>query len=215
MNRTLFFVALIVSLLINSKVLAQSQEPPKFEVAAEFTTLEREAYVGLKTDLGLGARFTYNLNRIFSLEAAGYFFPQRCFDCRYNGRETEVVGGLKVTKRFGNWGIFAKGRPGFVSFGAGNANIVAAPGPPEFPFRFESKRLTSFAADIGGGVEFYASRRLVTRFDAGDTIIHFGRSTNNVLQFIPDTNSFVLLPLNVPSRTNHKLQIMASVGFRF
>ena len=215
MKRTLFFIAVIVSLLISSSVLGQSQDPPKFEVAGEFTTLEREDFISLKTDPGFGGRFTYNLNRIVSFETAGYYFPQRCFDCRNNGRVTEVVGGVKLTKRFENWGIFMKGRPGFVSFENGESNIVAAPGPPAFPFTFETKRLTTFAVDVGGGVEFYPSRRIVTRFDLGDTIIHFDRSTNNVLQFIPDTNTFVLLPLNVPSRTTHKFQFMTSVGFRF
>ena len=31
--------------------------------------------------------------------------------------------------------------------------------------------------DIGGVVEFYPSRRIVTRFDAGDTIVHVKRQT--------------------------------------
>lgn len=42
MNRTLFVV--VVIFLIQSPSLAQSQEVPKFEVAGEFTTLEREGF---------------------------------------------------------------------------------------------------------------------------------------------------------------------------
>src|SRR5215208_1703879 len=88
MNRTLFVVAVIV--LIQSQALAQSQELPKFEVAAEFTTLEREAFFQRRTEPGFGGRFTYNLNEVVSLEAAGYFFPKRCFQCRNSGTITEV-----------------------------------------------------------------------------------------------------------------------------
>jgi hypothetical protein len=80
MNRTLFVV--VVIFLIQSPSLAQSQEVPKFEVAGEFTTLEREAVFERRTEPGFGARFTYNINKVFSVEAAGYFFPKECLQCR-------------------------------------------------------------------------------------------------------------------------------------
>jgi hypothetical protein len=217
MNRVLFIVAAIALSLIPCQAQSQSQELPKFEVAAEFTTLERDSFTGNKTEPGLGGRFTFNLNRVVSLETAGYFFPKRCFSCRDNGRITEVLAGVKVGKRFENWGIFAKARPGVVSFSEGDVNIIAAPPPadPSFPFQFETRRTTNFATDIGAVLEFYPSKRIVTRFDAGDTLVHFNSRTRNVIQFIPSTNSFLVLPLNVPSRTTHSFQFMASVGFRF
>jgi hypothetical protein len=110
------FVAAIVILLVQSQAFSQSQEVPKYEVAAEFTTFERDnEYTGQRTEPGFGGRFTYNINRIFSIESAGYFFPKRCFDCVNPGRVTQVLGGVKVGKRFENWGIFAKVRPGVVS----------------------------------------------------------------------------------------------------
>ena len=212
MKRAHFLVVAIAVLLIHSAALAQSQDPPKFEVAAEFTTLERDAN---NTEPGLGGRFTYNLNRIFSLEAAGYFFPRRCFDCRNNGRVTEALGGVKVGKRFGSWGIFGKVRPGVVSFSEGESNIVPAPEIPGFPFRFERNHSNHFATDIGGVLEFYPSKRIVTRFDAGDTIIHFGSRTSNFLQFDGTTNTFTVVPFTIGSRTTHNFQFMTSVGFRF
>ena len=108
MNRTLFVIAVI--LLIQSPSLAQSQELPKFEVAGEFTTLEREAFSQRRTEPGFGARFTYNLNQMFSLEAAGYLFPKKCSECRNTGNVAEGLAGVKVGKRFEKWGIFAKAR---------------------------------------------------------------------------------------------------------
>ena len=214
MKRMLFTAATIVVFAITCQAQSQPQELPKFEVAAEFTTLEREAFDG-RTEPGFGARFTYNLNKMFSLETAAYYFPRSCAFCRENGTLTEVVGGLKVGKRFEKWGIFAKGRPGVVSFSRGQFNLVPAAGPPSFPFTFETVRTNSFAVDAGGVLEFYPSKHIVTRFDAGDTIIHFNRSTQDIVQFISNLNTFELLHLNVPARTTHNFQFMASVGFRF
>jgi hypothetical protein len=215
MKRTHFVVVAIAILFIHSTAPGQSQDPPKFEVAGEFTTLERDANT---TEPGFGGRFTYNLNRIFAIEAAGYFFPRSCFDCRDNGRATEALGGVKVGRRFGSWGLFGKARPGVVSFSAGNTDIVSSPNNPAFPgfpFRFETSRATHFATDIGGALEFYPSKRIVTRFDAGDTIIHYGSRTSNFLQFDGTTNTYTLVPFTIGSRTTHNFQFMASVGFRF
>ncbi len=106
MTRTCLLTATIVMLLMHSQVFAQSQDVPKFEVAAEFTTLERNDFRG-RTEPGFGGRFTFNFNRVFSLETAGYFFPKRCINCSEPGRVTEVLGGVKVGKRFEKWGIFA------------------------------------------------------------------------------------------------------------
>jgi hypothetical protein len=214
MKTTRVIVSLIGLLLLSSPAVSQSEDVPKFEVAAEFTSLERDNGGGKRSEPGVGARFTFNLNRVVSLETAGYFFPKRCFDCSNNGRVTEVLGGVKVGKRFQNWGIFAKARPGVISFGQGKFNIVPAPSNPGFPFTFEAERLSTFATDIGGVIEFYPSRRIVTRFDAGDTIIHFNRRTTNGIRFDPE-RGFSLVPFTFPSRNSHNFQFMASVGFRF
>jgi hypothetical protein len=208
------FIAVIVILLGQSQAFSQSDDLPKFEVAAEFTTLERDAFNG-RTEPGVGGRFTYNLNKVFSLEAAGYFFPRRCLSCRNNGRVTEALGGVKVGKRFNSWGIFAKARPGVVSFSEGEFNIRHVPSSIFDDIEIERNRLTNFAADLGGVVEFYPSKRIVTRFDAGDTLIHFSRRTTNVVIFDPVTSGFTLAPFTSPARTTHNFQFMASVGFRF
>jgi hypothetical protein len=214
MNRTLFVV--VVMLLIQSPSLAQSQELPKFEVAGEFTTLEREAFPGRRTEPGLGARFTYNLNEMFSLEAAGYFVPKQCSECRNGGNVAEGLAGVKVGKRFEKWGIFAKGRPGAISFSRGALDVIVPPGTSAFgPVEFDFKRLTAFALDVGGVVEFYPSKRIVTRFDVGDTIIHFNRRTMKTIVFDPVTNTIGPGTNLIPSRTSHNFQFMTSVGFRF
>jgi hypothetical protein len=213
MNRTVFVV--VVVCLVQLQALAQSDELPKFEVAAEFTTLEREAF-SRRTEPGLGGRFTYNLNEMFSLEAAGYFFPKRCSECRNAGNISQGLAGVKVGKRFENWGVFAKARPGVVSFSQGAFDAFPPPdGFPFSPIEIKPKRLTAFAMDVGGVVEFYPSKRIVTRFDLGDTIIHFNRRTMNTVSFNDVTNTITPTTIPIPARTSHNFQFMTSVGFRF
>ena len=216
MNRTSFLTAAISIFLLHSVALSQSQDLPKFELAAEFTTFEREDFFGGRTEPGLGGRFTYNLNRVFSLEAAGYFFPKECFTCRNSGRIIQALGGVKAGKRFEKWGIFGKARPGIVSFSDGEFNILpTGPVTPTSMFELRRNRVTSFATDIGAVVEFYPSKRIVTRFDAGDTIVYFTRRTTNNIQFDPATNSSFIGPVTTPARTTHSFQFFASIGFRF
>ena len=212
MNRTQLLIAFIGLLLVQSQVRAQTSDVPKYEIAGEFTSMGRNDFTG-GMEAGVGARFTFNLNKNFALETAAYHFPRTCFSCEHNGTVTQVVGGLKAGKRFEKWGIFAKARPGVVSFSRGEFNAVPAPGNPVFPFEFESNRVNAFAVDAGGVVEFYPSKRIVTRFDVGDTITHFSRRQFNSI--LSDGTTFTLFPITRPAKTTHNFQFMAGVGFRF
>ena len=217
MNKSRLLTVIIAVCLTQSQAFSQDQdqELPKFEVAAEFTSFERDAFNRQRTEPGLGGRFTFNLNQTFALEAAGYFFPKQCFDCVNNGRVLQTVGGVKVGKRFENWGIFLKARPGIISFSDGERNLSPTGPFPLSPFQVTFNRVSSFATDLGGVLEFYPSKRIVTRFDAGDTIIYFTRRTTNDIRFNPITNLFEVGPVTRPAKTTHSFQFMASVGFRF
>lgn len=216
MNRKSMQLVVVCLLLLQSGVLAQSTDVPKYEIAVEFTTLEREVlFAAKKAEPGVGARFTYNLNETFAFEAAGYLFPERCFQCVHAGRRHQIVAGVKVGKRFEKWGIFAKTRPGVVSFSQGEFNLLRLTPGGIFPVEVEVNRVNSFAVDFGGVVEFYPSRKIVTRFDLGDTMIHFGRRTGSFLGIDPATGGPQLVFLPLPSRTAHNFQFIAGVGFRF
>jgi hypothetical protein len=214
MNRRLSLLAIGLLLLTQSNSFAQSQDLPKFEVAGEFSSLARDSFEN-RTEPGVGARFTFNLNRSVAFEAAGYFYPDKCFSCRNPGNMSEFVAGAKVGKRFEKWGIFGKARPGVVSFSRGEFNAIPASSFGNFPFDIETNRITSFAADLGGVLEFYPTKKIVTRFDAGDTIIHFGRRTINGVAFNPFTQEVTFIPIVQPARTTHNFQFTAGVGFRF
>lgn len=58
---------------------------------------------------------------------------------------------------------------------------------------------TEFALDLGGVLELYPSRFVSVRFDLGDTMIHYGRSTLS----------------GGPGSITHNLQFTTGVGFRF
>jgi hypothetical protein len=209
----------------------QSTDIPKYEVAGDFTSLSLNSGTTLP---GFGGRFTYNINKHLALEAAGYFFPGKCDSCtgEVTGHIGEGLFGVKAGKRFEKWGIFAKARPGFVTFGKGAFNITPAPVPAAgvgFPvqclgpdplspgpcFTFQSTRLTHAALDIGGVLEFYPTRRLVVRFDAGDTMIRYGQRTFNTLIQNPATGAITLVPITGSAHTRHSFQFMGGVGFRF
>jgi hypothetical protein len=191
---------------------AQSADPPKFEVGAEFVSITKTDVADHHTEAGLGGRFTFNLNKNVAFEAAGYYFPNRCFTCeRANGTLTEGLFGIKAGKRFEKWGIFGKARPGFASFSQGAVDFV--PNPPAFNVEFH--RVTNFALDLGAVVEFYPSKRIVTRFDAGDTLIRFRRQVVNYPLFDPTSGNITFILVNLPATTRHNFQFSAGVGFRF
>lgn len=199
---------------------AQSDEPPKFELGVHFTSITKPSFGNGDTEPGFGGRFTYNINGTFALEAVGNFFPRLCRGCGPNlgdnsGNIAQGLVGVKAGKRFEKWGIFGKARPGVVSFSQGDRRFVATGTGLSFPFEFQQKRLTNFAVDVGGILEFYVTRRLVTRFEAGDTLIHYRERQTNFLAFDPITGGTTLIPFTFRSETRHNFQFVAGVGWRF
>jgi hypothetical protein len=198
---------------------AQSDEVPKFELGAQFTSITKPDFNNGATEPGFGGRFTFNLNRSVALEAVGNFFPHECNFCGSggvagdnSGNITQGLFGVKAGKRFQKWGIFGKARPGVVSFSEGDGRF-ALTGSGDFLI-LQSRR-THFAVDLGGVLEFYPSRRIVTRFEAGDTLIHYGQRQSNFLSFDPTTGVPTLVPFTIRAETRHNFQFVAGVGWRF
>lgn len=209
----------IILLLASSHraVRAQSDELQKIEIGAQFTSLSLNKDVETDTEPGFGGRFTYNLTRNLALEAEGNFFPRdKGLSFRDGGRAIQGLFGIKLGKRYKRFGIFGKARPGFISYSQGLFEFV--PTTPTFDpntiLNTRTERLTHFALDIGGVLEFYPSRRVFTRIDIGDTIIRLGETRVNNLT-LGAGNQFVTVPITVPGSTVHNFQFSAGVGFRF
>lgn len=201
-----------------------NEHPPRFEVGAQFSSLllsevEHTTFFVFQpvfpdrrdtvAQAGFGGRFTFNLNRSFALEAQTDFYPMQngqLNNGRAGGRVLQTQAGVKVGKRFENFGIFAKARPGVVSFGQAVSFDGFSP-IFGFPF-FRPERKTYFSTDVGGVLEFYPSRRVMTRFDFGDTMIRYRA-------FEVPINFFPVQFFHTPAETLHNFQFSAGVGFRF
>src|SRR5260370_10853664 len=132
MKTGLLLIAIIAACLVLCTHRARAQTKPstdltRYEVGADFTTFTIN---GEQIELGAGGRFTYNINKSFALEAAGYFSRGTCDSClgQTTGRIGEGLFGVKAGKRFSKVGIFAKARPGFMTIGKGYFDLVPASG---------------------------------------------------------------------------------------
>jgi hypothetical protein len=190
-------MALCILVLLNGLARAQS-DVPRFEVGAQYSLLDFDTSAAFskahRWESGVGGRFTFNFNKHVAAEAQIDFFPAHDierigpYEVLLWGSKTLTVAGVKAGTRGKRFGIFGKARPGFIHFsevpGFGCLAIIV-------PCLQPAK--TNFAFDVGGVFEYYPSRRIVARFDAGDTIIqhktHFG--------------------------TNHQFQSSVGVGLRF
>src|SRR5205085_5979162 len=208
-------------LLVNSRASAQQDEKKKFEAGAQFAMLAISDFdfgFGTRAEPGVGGRFTFNLTEKLALEAETNFFPRndRATAFRNGGRAIESLFGFKYGKRFQKFGLFGKARPGLISFSQGLAVITptGATANPFSSFDVRLERLTHFAFDLGGVLEFYPSRRILFRLDAGDTIIRYGQMTVNSFT-VTSGGNLVSTPVTVPGATAHNFQLSAGVGFRF
>jgi hypothetical protein len=62
--------------------------------------------------------------------------------------------------------------------------------------------------DVGGVFELYPSRRLMTRFDFGDTIIHYSRRHEQTIFLSQNVRE-------IAPETRDNFQFSAGLGFRF
>jgi hypothetical protein len=192
-------------------VRAQAKDAPKVELGVQFTSLTINEN-GTQNEAGFGGRITYNLTDNVALEAQFDLFPDgdRFRGFRTGGRIAQGLFGVKAGKRYEKFGIFGKVRPGFTSFSAGREELIVRSPAPNLVFDFEPHRETNFATDVGAVLEFYPTRRIVTRFDAGDTIIRYGDTTH--ASFAADGK---VEPFPVRGEARHNFQFSAGVGFRF
>jgi hypothetical protein len=208
---------LLLALLLALPRAARGQETdaPKFEIGVQYSSLSVNlpGFRGTEHVAGFGARATYNLNDYFAVEAEGNVFPSKAqTDYVTGGASQQAQFGVKAGKRWKTFGLFAKARPGFVSFGETVTPLLTESGGVVTVFDFARERKTHFSMDVGGVLEFYPSRRMLVRFDLGDTIIRYGEHAElQPFGFIPGG------PVvgTAPAQTTHNFQFSGGVGFRF
>lgn len=162
-------------------------------------------------DSGLGARFTYNVNRYLGLEVEANWFFQKNYITRRplinqsphpGGNKFQMLFGPKIGKRWKRFGVFGKVRLGFIHFNRYPVTTWIQQVPPGQPFftRVSLRKAKFFNVDVGGVFEYYPSKRTILRFDIGDTIVHYNRQEPKEYN---------------PTFNRHNLQINVGFGFRF
>jgi hypothetical protein len=199
---------LLVVVTFASVAVGQSHKD-KLEIGVHSTSLTvfDPDFVGDVTHGGIGGRITYNLNRSFAAEAEVNFFPQTRLFASAGGNSIQAQFGVKAGKRFEKFGIFAKLRPGFLNVDDVFSFLPAViNGTPTLDFKIE--RTTLFTLDIGGVLEFYPAKRIVVRFEAGDTVIRYPKKVDPI--FGGQSLAFI----DRPPKFKQNFQFTAGVGFR-
>ena len=217
----LFTTAALIFIFVNaaSTTRAQEQDAPKVEVGAQFSslTITSPGFGGTENATGFGGRVTYNINDHFAVEAEGNFYPTKAAQSYgTGGRAEQMQFGLKIGKRFEKFGVFAKARPGFISFGEA-LTVSQAPvltgNVTDIVNVFSGERKTHFTTDVGGVLELYPSRRVLVRFDFGDTMIRYGEHDEARSVFL--NPSFVDTIVKAPAQLKHNFQFTGGVAYRF
>src|SRR5690349_23880778 len=93
----------------------KSTEPAKIELGVHLSSISIGPQVSpffdfqdrSHSELGLGVRFGYNINRYVAVEAEGDFFPRRYFpELNSGGSLAQGQFGVKTGKRFDKFGVF-------------------------------------------------------------------------------------------------------------
>jgi hypothetical protein len=149
---------------------------PRWSLGMQFTALnlpmDREGCPACrKYTPGAGFTFDYRVSRFVSFDSEYNLFPGTGKTGKSGGAQ-EVLAGLKVGRTFRSWGLFSQVRPGFIHF---DKTLV-----PGSSTDYEST--TRFALDLGGSVEYYASRRSTFRFNLGTTLVHYETGNPDPMQ---------------------------------
>lgn len=197
-------ISLLLTIVTFASVAVAQSKKDKIEIGIQSTSLTLFYPDGPfdDTQIGVGGRVTYNFNRSIAAEAEINFFPQKQIILTADGNAIQAQFGVKVGKRFDKFGLFGKVRPGFLSVDRVGSYI------PGTNFEVKIERETFFTIDAGGVLELYPSKRMVVRFEAGDTVIRqparFGSTS-----FLSPT-----VELLRPAKFNHNFQFTAGVAFR-
>ena len=133
---------------------AGDESAPKAEAGAQYSKIR---FGDAEPSPAFAGFVTYNLTGHLAVDASAYFFPFKLSeDYLVGGRPFQLQAGIRAGKRFRRFGLFAKARPGFVTFGETvtpklGQSFIGVDGRPFFPIDFITERKTHFSLDLGGG----------------------------------------------------------------
>jgi hypothetical protein len=181
--------------------LAQ-KEYARFEVAGQYSLIRLlDASGNAQSHSGFGGRLDVNLTRRLSLESQLDFFPHHAspFLQQQGGYALQALFGIRgkviQSKYFTVYGLL---RPGLIHF------EKVAVFSSTLPLSFTTHPATYFLANLGGGIEFYPTPRVVTRFEISGNPYRIPNSTASA------ASGFVTRPGEI---TDH-FGISVGVGYR-
>jgi hypothetical protein len=189
-------------LLLLSPLCRAKELPARFEAGPLFTYLRVpfSPPINDQNQVAIGGRLSWNFSRHFGLDGEIDASPVRTpyLTTSYQGGYLlQSFFGIKAGKRWGRFGMFGKFRPGLNSY----SRVITGISQSSVQLSFLFGRRTDPAFDVGVITEFYVSRRILLRYDFGDTIIHY--------------NSGSVGAIPVQGATRNNLQFSTSLAFRF
>ncbi len=178
---------------------------PRFEMGVQTTMLRTPG--STQTLVAVGPAGTLNLNRNFALDAVASFFPGTMSPGEYyGGRLSEALAGVKASIHGAKWTFFAKARPGVVTWSNTLRQLDVTAWPPQSTqdVRVRFGRATSFAMDVGGGVEYRPAPSIAVRAEIGETFMRQAPTRYNGTPFDGSSTHF-----------DHTLQTSTGIYYRF
>lgn len=162
---------LLVCLLCSPKFAVAQSDADRFELGAQLITANLSQFD--QTDLGFGARFSWNPVPPFGLESEITLYPKDLPDqVPFSRTRIEGLFGATVGPRLGSVRPFGKARTGFVNFRSASepfACILIF--PPPLACQLGGRTLLAF--DIGGGLELFPAGRMFARVEIGDRAVRY------------------------------------------
>jgi hypothetical protein len=159
-----------LTFLWSAPALAQSDS--RFELGGQVTSATSSQFDD--TDIGAGARFSWNPIGLLGLESEINFYPNDFPDRGpFSRARVEGLFGATVGLRVGPVRPFAKAHSGFlVVERAARPFACILIFPPPLSCQLGAGR-TLPAFDIGGGLELFPSARTFVRLDIGDRVLKY------------------------------------------
>ena len=183
--------------------------PGRFEFGVQFTTLvlqRRTALDAIREEPGFGGFISYRLVRFLYADSSVEFYPRQSKSIGFQdgGRILQGLFGVKAGISRKYISLFGKVRPGLIDATQTVNGFSTSPGSLSVPI---TGPFLTFALDLGGVMEVYATRHTFVRFDVGDTHLYF-----------PDKT--VTLPTGKPTFISggsyqHTMQFSVGYGWRF
>jgi hypothetical protein len=166
----------LIASVVTSACQDQGPKWSKFTLGGQLPVLSMPHAIETPTDAGVGANFEFHFSPRLSLLSEIDYWPQDHLQSAQDGGNTlAFFSGLKANfiqrRKFAIYGV---AQPGIVSFS--NVPVQTS------AFILANQRVTHFALNLGGGIEYYASTRTIVRLSLASPLVEIHSRTVHVDQ---------------------------------